>query len=176
MSLQIAPDPTRTFGSDVLAHLDAQIASAQRLLATCLQQGAAIRARDVEAVLRKVAELQTEMERRTRLETHRAQLLLNAAQKLGAQPQQLTLEDLARLMNPNEAATARRRSAELKGLLAEVAREHIVNRALMRQELAFLDHLVRLIDDEPQTGYSAPTAPSPATRPATVHRIFDSRV
>ena len=37
------------------------------------------------------------------------------------------------------------RSAELRGLLAEVQREHGVNRALMRQELAFLVHLTRQI-------------------------------
>ena len=35
------------------------------------------------------------------------------------------------------------RSAELRGLLAEIAREHGINRALMRQELTFLSHLTR---------------------------------
>ena len=42
------------------------------------------------------------------------------------------------------AALAQERSAELRGLLDVVAREHHVNRALMTQELAFLDHLLRL--------------------------------
>ena len=39
---------------------------------------------------------------------------------------------------------ARERSSELRGLLEETQREHHVNRALMSQELAFLDHLLRL--------------------------------
>ena len=55
-------------------------------------------------------------------------------------------------MAPAEAELARARSAELRGLLAEIAREHGVNRALMRQELAFLDHLTRLIGAEPPDG------------------------
>jgi hypothetical protein len=53
---------------------------------------------------------------------------------------------------------ARERSAELRGLLAEIAREHGINRALMRQELAFLSHLTRLVgnDAEPATTRAAP--------------------
>ena len=38
------------FERDVLAHLDAQIESAQRLLGSILGQGASIRERDVEGV------------------------------------------------------------------------------------------------------------------------------
>ena len=40
----------------LLVHLDAQIASAGRLLSSVLAQGAAIRGRDVEAVLARLAE------------------------------------------------------------------------------------------------------------------------
>ena len=60
--------------AELLAHLDTQIASAKRLLATILEQGAAIRARDVETVLGKLAEIQTEMGRRgaPRAGAHRA--------------------------------------------------------------------------------------------------------
>ena len=75
---------------------------------------------------------------------------------------------------------ARERSAELRGLLAEIAREHGINRALMRQELAFLDHLTRLIGGgaTPTPGYRpppsgrrhAPTA-APPRRPG--HRVLD---
>jgi carbon storage regulator len=57
----------------------------------------------------------------------------------------VTLEALTQLMSPREADLARARSAELRGLLAEIAREHGITRALMRQELAFLDHLTRMI-------------------------------
>ena len=41
-------------------------------------------------------------------------------------------------------------------MLAEIAREHGINRALMRQELAFLSHLTRLIGREPEPGYRPP--------------------
>ena len=34
-------------------------------------------------------------------------------------------------------------------------REHAINRVLMRQELAFLDHLMRELGAEPDTGYGA---------------------
>ena len=47
-------------------------------------------------------------------------------------------------MDPDAATDTRQRSAELRGLLAEIQQEHTVNRALMAQELAFLDHLLRL--------------------------------
>ena len=50
--------------AELLVHLDAQIASAQRLLGYVLQQGKAIRARDVDAVLARLTEIQTEMGRR----------------------------------------------------------------------------------------------------------------
>jgi hypothetical protein len=48
------------------------------------------------------------------------------------------------------------RSAELRGLLAEIAREHGINRALMRQELNFLSHLTRVLGQEPEAGYRPP--------------------
>ena len=76
---------------------------------------------------------------------------------------------------PARAEAARERSAELRGLLAEIAREHGINRALMRQELAFLSHLMRLVGGEPEAGLPAgdagrrpaPAPPPPAPRPST---------
>ena len=68
-----------------------------------------------------------------------------------------------------EAEAARARSAELRGLLDEIVREHGINRALMRQELAFLDHLVRLIGDEPEDGYRPDSGP----RARSPHRVLD---
>ncbi len=124
--------------AELLAHLDTQIASAKRLLATILEQGAAIRARDVETVLGKLAEIQTEMGRRGRLEQERIALLQRAGQALGVGPAAVTLERMCTLITPAAAHSAHERSAELRGLLAEIAREHGINRALMRQELAFL--------------------------------------
>jgi flagellar biosynthesis/type III secretory pathway chaperone len=47
-------------------------------------------------------------------------------------------------MDDASAEVARNRTAELRGMLLEIQREHTTNRALMQQELAFLDHLLRL--------------------------------
>ena len=130
---------------DVLAHLDAQLGSTSRLLHAVLAQGVAIRAQDVDGVVRQVAAFQAELERRARLEEDRARLLARAGALLGTAPAAVTLSQLTALMNPVDGALAQARSAELQGLLAELTREHACNQALMRQELAFLDHLLRLV-------------------------------
>jgi hypothetical protein len=72
---------------------------------------------------------------------------------------------------------ARERSAELRGLLAEIAREHGINRALMRQELAFLSHLTRLVGGDTEPGYTpggatAARGPQPGS-PPPLHRSLD---
>ena len=82
----------------------------------------------------------------------------------------MTLERLCTLVSRGAAQLARDRSAELRGLLAEIAREHGINRALMRQEMAFLDHLDRLIGQEPDAGYG----PNGNDQPAT-HRVVDAQ-
>ena len=164
------------FGRQVLAHLDAQLESSRRLLGAVLAQGAAIRRRDVEAVLRRLTEIQTEMNLRGSLDAERADLLVRAAGALGMPPRDVTLEHLTGLMSPLESQLARERSAELSGLLHETAREHACNRALMRQELAFLDHLTRLIGNEPAAGYRPPGhAPAPREEPVPVHRVLNVR-
>jgi len=149
---------------DVLHHLDEQIESARRLLASILSQGTAIRERDVENVLARLGDIKLEMELRGRLESERTDLLVRAGTQLGVPAAAVTLEGMTSLMTPLVAERARERSAELRGLLDEVAREHGINRALMRQELAFLDHLVRLIGQEAEAGYTpdgqAPSSPS----------------
>ena len=142
--------------AELLVHLDTQINSAQRLLALVLGQGKAIRARDVDVVLAKLADVQTEMGRRGALEQDRAALLQRAGAALGLPAAQVTLEHLCVLVSPGAAETARQRSAELRGLLAEIAREHGINRALMRQELAFLAHLTRLVGQDTEPGYGRP--------------------
>jgi hypothetical protein len=144
--------------AELLVHLDTQIASAQRLLGLVLDQGRAIRKRDVDAVLAKLADVQTEMGRRGVLEQDRAALLQRAGSALGVPAAQVTLERLCSLVTPAAAASARERSAELRGLLAEIAREHGINRALMRQELAFLAHLTRLVGQDTEPGYGRPAA------------------
>ena len=182
MSTALATAAPTVFGTDVLRHLDAQIASARRLLDAVLRQGAAIRNRDVDGVLARLGEMQAEMERRSTLERDRVRILTQAGGGLGVAPHTVTLDALAQLLNPNEAAAAKGRSAELKGLLAEVQREHVVNRALMRQELAFLSHLTRQLGvDGEDVGYRPPSEPGatmratldPAAQPVRIRRALD---
>ena len=140
----LTADPRLT--GDLLAHLEAQLTSTTRLLHAVLAQGVAIRAQDVDGVVRQVAAFQAELERRARIEEDRTRLLTRAGALLGITPGAVTLTQLTAFMSPQDAQLAHERSAELQGLLAELAREHVVNQALMRQELAFLDHLLRLVD------------------------------
>ena len=168
------PAPPVEIGTAVLGHLAEQLDSSRRLLDAVLRQGAATRRQDVEAVLSCLTEIQGEMDRRGRLETERAHLLVRAAGMLGREAHEVTLDSLVTLMQPGDAALARERSAELRGLLAEIQREHVVNRALMRQELAFLDHLVRLVGAEEEPGYRPPTGAAPAPASST-HRVLDLR-
>lgn len=169
-----AIDPLLT--NDVLAHLDAQTASAARLLEVVLAQGVAIRERDVDGTVRQVTAFQAELERRTRVEEDRARLLQRAAASLGLAPGDITLTRIATLMPAREAQIAAERSGQLQGLLAEISREHAINQALMRQELAFLDHLLNLIEPLPSLGYEAggtrntmPAAPLPGHRKLDLH-------
>jgi FlgN protein len=162
--------------AELLAHLDAQINSARRLLQLVLAQGASIRERDSEAVLARLADIQSEMGRRGALELERTGLLQRAGTALGVPATTVTLERLCALVTPGAAQAARDRSAQLRGLLAEIAREHGINRALMRQELAFLSHLTRLIGNEAEAGYRPDgTGPQSAAAPAAPasHRVLD---
>jgi FlgN protein len=167
-----------TLGNDVLAHLETQLLSARRMLQVVLEQGAAIRARDVHNVVSLTGLLQAEVERRSVIENERSRLLERAGLRLGVNPGAVSLTLMEQLMTPDVAELARARSAELRGLLEEVQREHHVNRALMNQELAFLDHLLRLADTDGQLGYdsagdrSRPTAPQLVSR----HRVLDLEV
>jgi hypothetical protein len=169
----VATDPL--LAGDVLAHLEAQLAAATQLLQIVLAQGVAIRAQDVDGVVRQVSAFQVELERRTRLDEQRARLLARAGAALGVAPAAVTLAQLTALMTPADAELARTRSAELQGLLAELTRKHACNQALMRQELAFLDHLLRLVDPGApamlyEAGGGRPALPAPGT-----HRALDLR-
>ena len=172
----LTPSPLAGLGTEVVAHLDAQLASARHLLELVLQQGRAIRARDVDAVLGRLAAIQAEVERRAHLERARTDLLTRAGEALGVPAATVTLSQLTALMHPHEAQYALGQSAQLTGLLNEVAREHGVNRALMRQELTFLSHLTRLVGAaEPEGGYRPPAAPANAAAPRTAraNRLLD---
>lgn len=140
---------------EVLAHLEAQLVAARRLLGVVLEQGAAIRNRDVRGVVQLTGVLQAELQRRQLLETQRLVLLQQAGTRLGVPAGSVTLALLETLMDPESALLAGARSSELRGLLETVQREHHVNRALMSQELAFLDHLLKLAGVGGDESYNA---------------------
>jgi hypothetical protein len=138
----------------ILTHLDKQVESARRLLGIVIEQSAAIRTQDVEGVLVKLAELQGEMVTRAQLEQERDQLIRSAAVQLGVPADEVDLDAMLTLEPGLDGGRARHLSAELKGLVTETARIHDQNRLLVRQELSFLDHLMRVLSGTPQSGYS----------------------
>ena len=138
-----SPETSEPLAPDVLAHLDAQIGSVRRLLGIVLEQGVAIRARDVHTVVRLAGLLYGELTRRQQIEHERSSLLERAGARLGIHPGLVTLTRLGEIMDPAGAQLAELRSAELRGLLNELRREHSCNRALMQIELSFLDHLMK---------------------------------
>jgi FlgN protein len=154
----------RALGTDVLNHLDAQIESARRMLEVVLEQGAAIRARDVHTVVRLAGILRGEMGRRQLLEEERSRLLARSGQRLGVAAESVTLDLLGTLMDPPRAERARARSAELRGLLHELQRVHTTNRALMQIELGFLDHLMGMLSLDGVSGYDTRGSAKPITR------------
>ncbi len=164
-------------GAEVLAHLDAQISSARSLLGVVLEQGAAIRERDVQAVVRLAGILRGEMGRRQLLEEQRTRLLARCGERLGIAGETVTLQALLALMEPAQAQLARARSAELKGLLAELQREHTTNRAIMQIELGFLDHLMGMLAMDGVNGYdtSGSSTPIARSRPAGGLHVLDLR-
>jgi hypothetical protein len=164
-------------GTVLLRHLDEQLTSVRTLLDLTLKQGAAIKVREVDVVVRRLSDINIEVSRREQIEAQRAALLEHAGAALGKPAGEVTLNDMAPLMSEPEAAAANERSSQLRGLLAEVHRETQHNRALMRQELSFLDHLLRLAGHPSEPGYR-PTGEQPLTAtPApsiTARRLFDS--
>ncbi len=138
----------------LLAHLEQQVASARRLLGIVLAQGEAIRRQDVSTLLARLGDLQTEVAARQRLELERDGIVRGAAARLGLPLDAVDLDALLTLGDGGDAESARTLSAELRGLLDEVRRAHETNRVLLRQELSFLDHLLRLMSGAPQGSYS----------------------
>jgi hypothetical protein len=178
MSTSVVYDQADTIlTNEVITHLEAQLVAARRLLGVVLEQGAAIRNRDVRNVVQLTGLLQAELQRRRLLENERMLLLARAGVRLGSNPVSITVDMLQTLMDPESAQIAAARSAELRGLLEEVRREHHVNRALMSQELAFLDHLMKLAGLGGDESYNAGGSRL-ATKPADVtgHRVLDLEV
>lgn len=139
----------------LLDHLRTQVGSAQRLLLVLLAQRDCIRKQDAEGVLARLGDIQAELAVRERIERERDDLLRAAGTRLGVAPETLHLDDMVSGIPGGEAGEARSLSAELKGLLSEISQVHQQNRLLIRQELSFLDHLLRVLSGAPQGGYSA---------------------
>lgn len=158
---------------DVLAHLATQLDSARRMLAIVLEQATAIRARAVPQVVRLASSLQAEMHRREVIEADRLALLERAASPLGVSPADVNITMLTRLMDDESAEIARGRTAELRGMLLEIQREHTTNRALMQQELAFLDHLLRLAGNAGGYDSGGDNAKVRRRRPLMHRPVFD---
>jgi hypothetical protein len=164
----IAPElaaQDQSLGAEVLVHLDAQIASARSLLEVVLEQGAAIRERDVHTVVRLAGILRGEMGRRQLLEEERTRLLARSGERLGIPAKAVTLDQLCTLMDDASSQRASARSAELRGLLRELQREHSCNRALMQIELGFLDHLMGILALDGVNGYDTHGSSTSITRP-----------
>jgi phage host-nuclease inhibitor protein Gam len=153
-------------------HMQRQLESSRRLLEIVLLQSAAIRRQDVETVLASLADVQAEMGFRARLEVEREQLLNSAAAAHGVAPETVELETLLQGVPAAEAQQARAMSAELQGLLKEIGRVHEQNRILLRQELTFLDHLMRVLSNTPQAGYS----PNGWSSVPQSHNVVNARV
>lgn len=175
LAQQSPPPGVEPLGEDVVDHLDHQLASARRLLAIVLRQGAAVRRRAATEVIATMSEIQQEMALRARLETERGALLARIAALLGLSAAAVTAEQLAAVLPGPLAGAVTARSGELRGLLSEVAAEHRTNRALMRQELAFVDHLVRLMGGDSAPAYTrSGSAGTPVASAGSLH-VLDAR-
>jgi hypothetical protein len=139
--------------SELIIHLEAQVASAERLLAIVSTQSECIKVQDVQGLLARLGDFQNELFNRRQLELERDRLINTAAARLGILPDSV-------------AAQARGLGNRLRDTLNTVARAHGRNRALIRQELTFVDHLLRALSGVPQAGYS-PAGWSTRQQPVT---------
>ncbi len=67
-------------------------------------------------------------------------------------------------MDAASAERAAQRSAELRGLLHELQREHASNRTMMQIELGFLDHLMGMLALDGVNGYDTRGSSTAITR------------
>jgi hypothetical protein len=107
------------------------------------------------------------------LERDRDVLLDQASTALRRPASDLTLEMILVLVPAGDVERARTLSAELRGTLSETARIHGQNRVLIRQELAFLDHLMRVLSGTPEGAYSAAGGSSSTPQ---ILNLIDTRV
>ncbi len=109
--------------------------------------------------------LRGEMGRRQLLEEERSRLLARSGERLGVPAEAVTLGLLGTLTDSATGEHARVRSAELRGLLHELQREHTCNRSLMQIELGFLDHLMGMLSLDGVNGYDTHGSSRSITRP-----------
>lgn len=158
---------------EVLTHLRAQLESARRLQMIVAEQTVAIRQRAVPQIVRLAGDLQVEMHRREILELERIRLVQRAATDLAIPVDDVTIMTLSRLMDGAAAEIAQERTVELRALLGRIQREHAINRALMQQELAFLDHLLRLAGGTGSYDAGGDHTSASRTRALTRRPLFD---
>src|ERR1700752_697124 len=89
--------------TEVIPHLEPQLVAARRLLQVALEQGVAIRGRDVRGVVQLTGVLQAEPHHRQQLETERIGLLERAGSRLGVPGASVTVALLETLMDPSSA-------------------------------------------------------------------------
>jgi flagellar biosynthesis/type III secretory pathway chaperone len=159
--------------TEVLAHLNTQLESARRLQGLVHEQSTAIRAREVVRIVQLAAALQVEIDRRELIELERVRIMERAAVVLGVPVAEVTVGRLASLMDEGAAFVARARSQELRAMLKRIQREHKTNRALMRQRLAFLDHLLRLAGGSGSYDADGDHSSARRTRALTRRPLFD---
>lgn len=169
----VEPESELALETEVLEHLNGQLASARRLHGLVQEQSAAIRAREVVRVVQLARALQEEIHRREVIELERLQIMERVAVVLGIPAAEVTIGQLASLMEGDAALTARERSKELRAVLKNIQQEHKTNRALMRQRLAFLDHLLRLAGGSGSYDSDGDHSSARRTRALTRRPLFD---
>ena len=140
---------------DLIAHLEAQLASADRLFANVTAQTEAIKTQDVSTLLARLGDVQTELVIRRRIETDREQLIQAAATRRNVAPETIDLDAILDGMPADVTEHGRTLSAQLRATLANVQRVHTSNRVLIRQELTFVSYLLQVLSGAPQAGYSS---------------------
>lgn len=163
-------------GRELLGHLDEQLRSIERLQSAVTALGVAVSARDAPAVVLHTGTIEAETTFRGTLEERRTALLVRGGALLGIEPWQVTVSALCTLISPLEATTAQERSERLVAATEAVHHDHRCNRALMQQELTFIDHLRRLGGNLSDVTYEPPTGarvPSPSTPAALPNRVLD---
>jgi hypothetical protein len=90
-------------------------------------------------------------------------------------PEAVSISRLSAMLPSQSAAQAVSRSAQLTGMLHELQREHLLNRALMKVELSFLDYLMKTLSLDANHIYDATGAggSSARTDPTAGMRVLD---